>query len=77
MATTSNFGLTLLEIGQKNKEITINENLQLIDSRVPKYLGELATNPTSTGVPAGSTYYNTTTSKLMFLKANGTWVNAA
>ena len=77
MATTSNFGLTLLEIGQKNKETTINTNMEIIDSRIPKYLGELATNPTSTGVSAGSTYFNTNTNKLMVLKSTGTWVNAA
>ena len=77
MATTTNFQLTLLEVGQKDKEVTINTNMTLLDQKVPRYLGELATDPSGSGVPNGSTYFNTTVSKLKVLKTNGTWVNAA
>ena len=77
MTTTTNLGLTLLEVGQKEKEVTINTNMQLLDGKVPKYLGELASDPTASGVPVGSTYFNTTTNKLKFLKTNSTWANAA
>ena len=37
MATTTNYALTLLEVGQKEKEVTINTNFQTLDS-VPKFL---------------------------------------
>lgn len=77
MATTTNFQLTLLEVGQKEKEVTINTNFTLLDQKVPRYLGELATDPGVSGISYGSTYYNTSTSKLKVLKTNGTWVNAA
>lgn len=77
MTTTTNFQLTLLEVGQKDKEVTINTNMQLLDLKIPRYLGELTTDPTSSGVAYGSTYYNTSTSKLKVLRTTGTWVNAA
>lgn len=77
MSTTTNFQLTLLEVGQKEKEVTINTNFTLLDQKIPRYLGELATDPTSSGVIAGSTYFNTQTSKLKVLKTDGSWVNAA
>ena len=77
MANTTNFNLTLLEIGQKNKETTINTNMELLDQKIPRYIGELSSDPTASGVSSGSTYFNTSTSKLKVLKTNGTWVNAA
>lgn len=77
MANTTNFNLTLLEIGQKNKETTINTNMELLDQKVPRYIGELASDPTVSGVSYGSTYFNTSTNKLKVLKTNGTWVNVA
>lgn len=77
MSTTPTFGLTLLEIGQKDKEVTINTNMQLIDSKVPKYLGELNSDPVTTSLPFGTTYYNLTTSKLRVLLTSATWANAA
>lgn len=79
MATTPNYALTLLEVGQKEKEVTINENFTLLDA-VPKYLGDLASDPTVlTTIPLGSTYYNTTSSKLRVLrnKTGPVWSNVA
>ena len=79
MATTTNYKLTLLEIGQKSKETTINENFTALDV-IPKYLGDLATAPTDlTKVPVGSTYFNTTSSKLQVLrnKTGPVWSNVA
>lgn len=58
MAATTNYALTLLEIGQKEKETTINTNFTILDN-TPKYLGELAAAPTNlTAVPLGSYYYD-------------------
>jgi hypothetical protein len=77
MAQTSYLQLDLLEVGQKEKETTINGNMTKLDQKVLRYLGDLASDPATTGVPAGSTYYNTATSKLKVLRANNTWANAA
>jgi hypothetical protein len=77
MATTTNIGLTLLDVGQKEKEATINTNMSLLDTKVLKYLGEATADPATTGVIAGSTYYNSTALKLKVLKSTGTWVNVA
>lgn len=63
----------LLEVGQGSKEALINSNF----AQVPRYLGELATDPATLDVAFGSTYFNTATSKLKLLKTNSTWVNAA
>lgn len=72
MSTTTNYGLTLLEVGQKEKEVTINTNYNILDN-VPKYLGSATTNPSTTNVPLGSRYYNTSSSKFFTLTATGTW----
>lgn len=77
MATTTQLGLTLLDVGQKEKEVTINQNFQIIDDKALRFLGDLASDPPTTGVPKGSTYYNTATSKLKVLRTNNTWANAA
>ena len=74
MATTTNLALTYLEIGQKDKSITINTNMDLLDA-LPTYLGELAADPATTGVSHGSTYYNTGSSVLKVLKTTNVWVN--
>lgn len=80
MATTTNYALTLLEVGQKEKEVTINTNFQALDS-VPKFLGRLAANPGSTAnTPLGSYFFNTTTNKMVFLTQitpSVIWSNAA
>lgn len=79
MATTTNYALTLLEVGQKEKEVTINTNFTTLD-RTPKFLGRLAANPATTGVPLGSTFFNTATSKLVVLTQitpSVIWSNAA
>lgn len=76
MAVTTNFQMTLLEVGQKEKEATINTNLQTIDQKAIRYLGELATDP-SAGPVAGCTYFNSSTNKLKVIKTTGTWVNVA
>jgi hypothetical protein len=77
MTTTTNFQIPQLEVGQTSKEATINAALVQIDTIVPRYLGDLASDPATTGVAKGSTYYNTATSKLKVLRANMTWANAA
>lgn len=69
MATT----FSVLEVGQGNKEALINTNF----AAVPRYLGEAAAAPSTVDVPAGSTYFNTSTSKLMVLRTNSIWVNVA
>ena len=79
MAKTTNYELTLLEVGQKEKEVTINTNFSALDA-VPKYLGDLAAAPTDlTKIPVGSTYFNTATSKLVVLrnKTGPVWSPAA
>ena len=78
MTQTTNLGLTLLEVGQREKEATINEGFAKIDAQVGKlFLGDLASDPATTGLKAGVTYFNTTTSKLKVLRGNLTWVNVA
>ncbi len=74
MATTTNLGLTYLEIGQKDKSTTINTNMDLLDV-LPSYLGEAASDPATTGIAPGSTYYNTGSLKLLVLKSDLAWVN--
>lgn len=76
MATTTKWQLKYMEVGQKDKTVTINDNMDILDN-VPKYLGELSSDPVITNVPNGSTYYNTTVSKLKVLRTTGTWVNVA
>jgi hypothetical protein len=71
---TTVLDLTLLEVGQKEKEITINTNFELIDSKVIRFLGDLASAPVTSGIPPGSMYFNTTTSKINILRENLTWV---
>ena len=62
-----------LEVKDRHKVNILNNNFDV----VPRYLGELASDPATTGVPEGSTYYNTTGSKLKVLKSTLTWVNVA
>lgn len=63
----------VLEVGQGNKEALINTNF----TQVPRYLGEMPTDPATTDVSAGSTYFNTTASKLKVLKTDSTWANVS
>lgn len=77
MATTPNLGITLLEVGQKEKEVTINEGFQNIDLKVKGktgWLGKLASDPAPTSAMIGSFYYNTTSSKVKLLIDATTWV---
>lgn len=78
MATTSNLGLTKLEIGQKEKEATINENYDKIDAAVgqrARYLGDLATDPAPSAALVGARYFNTTSNVFRTLRNATTWVN--
>ena len=77
MALTTYLNLELLEVGQKDKEITINTNFSSIDSKVIRYLGENIADPSAVGIAPGCTYYNSTNSKLKVLKTDGAWVNVA
>lgn len=74
MATTTNLGLTLLEVGQGSKEATINTNMTGLDSKVPRALPDAASAPSTSGLAPGSTYYNTATSKVYWLRPGGTWI---
>lgn len=76
MATTTYLQLPLLDVGQREKEATINTALNSIDAKALRFLGSLSTNPATTGVPLGSTYYNTSDAKLKVLLAGG-WTNVA
>lgn len=78
MATTPNLGLTLLEVGQKEKEVTINAALTAIDTKVQAksgWLGKLATDPAPSAALTGAIYYNTTSSKVRILIDATTWVD--
>jgi hypothetical protein len=74
MATTTNIGLRLLDVGQKEKEQAINANMILLDGGLPRFLGEFASAPSTTGVAIGSTYLNTVSSVTQVLKTNRTWL---
>ena len=74
MTTTVNLGLVQLEVGQKEKEVTINTNQATLDAKVPRVLADAATAPATTGLAPGTTYYNTTDSKVYWLRPNLTWV---
>ena len=78
MATTPNIGLTLLEVGQKEKEATINDALTKIDAAVKghaAYLGDLAADPAPTAALVGARYFNTTSNVFRTLRNATTWVN--
>ena len=74
MTTTTNLGLTQLEVGQKEKEVTINTNNSLLDSKVPRVLPDAASPPATTGLAPGTTYFNTSDSKVYWLRPNLAWV---
>lgn len=76
MATTNYLNLSLLDVGQKEKEVSINDNMLAIDAKSLRFLGDAPANPSTLGVPKGSSYYNTTTSKYRILTAAGTWIDA-
>lgn len=74
MTTTTNLGLTNLEIGQSSKETTINDNMLLLDSKVSRCLGVFASDPPVLGLAAGTVYFNNTTMTIkMFI--NSAWIN--
>lgn len=76
MAKTAYLELDLLDVGQREKEATINNALNKVDQKSLRFLGSAALDPATTSVPLGSTYYNTTNSKLKVLLAGG-WTNVA
>lgn len=79
MSTTTNYEMTLLEVGQKEKEVTINTNFSTLDN-TPKWLGDLAAAPTNLAkIPLGSTYFNTTTNRVQVLrnKTGPIWSNVS
>lgn len=73
---TPNLQLSFLDVGQREKEAVINYNMQLIDSKVLRFLGAASADPSTTGVSQGSTYFNTSTNKLKVL-VGSSWLNAA
>lgn len=74
MTTTTNLGLTQLEVGQTEKEVTINTNNAVLDAKVPRMLADAGTAPAATGLAPGSMYYNTGDSKMYVLRNGGTWM---
>ena len=76
MAKTAYLELDLLDVGQREKEATINSALTKVDQKSLRFLGEAALDPATASIPLGSTYYNTTDSKLKVLLAAG-WTNVA
>lgn len=88
MTTTANLGLTLLEVGQKEKEATINTNMSLLDASAQKaeiqtitYAATIAPNGTaaiSKCTLTGNVTVNLPTSRrigrkiTLFLKQDGT-----
>ncbi len=76
MAKTAYLELDLLDVGQREKEATINSSFTKVDEKSLRFLGEAALDPAAATVPLGSTYYNTTDSKLKVLLAGG-WTNVA
>ena len=77
MATTPKVTVTLLEIGQKDKETTINEAFTKFDAAIGGrlvWLGKLASDPTPSAALVGSMYFNTTTNKTKLLIDATTWV---
>jgi len=72
--TTANLGLTQLDVGQKEKEVTINTNNALLDAKCARALPDNASDPATTGLAPGTTYYNTTLSKVKWLRPNLTWI---
>ena len=84
MATTTNLGLVLIDVGQKEKEAAINNAFTSIDTQVAtktfvtaRYIGERTSDPATAGLVAGATYYNSSTNKLKVLLSTLAWANAA
>lgn len=84
---TTNMGLEkdigALTDGQENKIAALNQqlivhgsNLDIIDSKVPLYMGEFGSQPASGTAPVGSVYLNNTDNKMYVLtgKAPDTYV---
>lgn len=74
MPNTANLAIVKLEVGQSEKELTINTAFDVIDSKVARALPDAVSAPATTGLAPGTTYYNTTDSKVYWLRPNLTWV---
>lgn len=68
MTTTTNLGMTLLEVGQKEKEVTINTNMGLIDALV----GYKTAVATITVGASPFVYHNTNPYSVDVLTSGGT-----
>lgn len=73
MTTTANLQIELLETGQLNKDPTINTAFEKLDAVVPVCLANSATDPSTAGKAAGTTYYNTTSKTMKILLKSGVW----
>ena len=73
MTTTTNLGLTQLEVGQKEKEVTINTNNATLDTKVPIVLADAAVDPSAVGRAPGTMFYDTAKKVLKVLRNGGTW----
>ena len=81
MTTTSRLQITLVDTAMREKEVTISEGFTKIDTAIAaiqdtRMLADSAADPAGV-YPAGTMYFNTTTSKLRVLRPNLTWSNAA
>lgn len=74
MPNTANLAIVKLEVGQSEKELTINTAFDVIDGKVARALPDSASAPATTGLAPGTTYYNTGDSKVYWLRPGGTWV---
>lgn len=70
---TTNLSLTQLDVGQKEKEVTINTNNSLIDAKIGFTLADAGSDPSATGKAPGTTYYDTVKKVVRFLRVGSTW----
>ena len=73
MTTTANLQLELLEVGALQKDASINTAFSKIDAATPICLPDAATDPSTSGRAAGSTYFNTTSKVMKILTIGGVW----
>lgn len=69
MTTTTNLQILNLENGDVAKETKINGNMAIIDAVLPRALNDAASAPAVANLAPGSTYFNTTDSKVYYLHA--------
>lgn len=71
--STTNMAMELLEVGQINKDTTINTALTKVDTLAAIALADAASDPATTGKAPGTTYYNTSSKVVKILTKSGVW----